>query len=190
MSVSRCFFAASILAIFLIAGSPVTGPAQSVGPAPQLPAKPAELVDQLSAKMNAEVRSARFDMFFQQINGHPDSLGYVILYCGRQCKYGEIEAHLRGIEIAAALRGFDRARLITLHAGYREQFGIDLWLVFKGGGAPKIAPTVSIREVVFSSPGPKKIDAYNCCDDITEIWKSILPEKKLSPAKKKRRSKH
>src|SRR5215211_7638428 len=96
-------------------------------PALVISRSPTKLVDQFGI-LPAEDLSARFDSLFQAISQAPGSVGYVLLYCGKKCRYGEIEAHQRGIEVKIAMRMFDRSRIVVLNAGYRESFETELWL--------------------------------------------------------------
>ena len=125
--------------------------------------------------LTAEHRSARLDAFLQDLSQNPGSVGYVFLYCGKRCRYGEIEAHQRGIEIKIALRNFDRSRLVVLNAGFRDEFSTELWLVPQGIGAPRPKSTVNIRFVEFSKSTGRTFEAYDCCDDFSETWKNIKP---------------
>jgi hypothetical protein len=138
------------------------------------PEQTAKLVGEFG-RLTSEHRSARFDAFFQEISRTPDSTGYVFLYCGKECRYGEVEAHRRGIELKVALRNFDRTRLVVLSAGYRDSFATELWLVPDGVAMPRPNSTINIRHVVFIGHGRHFIEPYDCCDDFSDIWKSIKP---------------
>lgn len=132
------------------------------------------LVDQFGI-MNAEDRSGRFDLLFAQIMQSPGSMGYVFLYCGKKCRYGEIEAHQRGIEIKIGMRRFDRNRLVVMNAGFRETFETELWIATGENVVPKPRSTVNIRYVEFSSSSKQMFEAYDCCDDYSDFWKNLKP---------------
>ena len=135
----------------------------------------ARLIDQFP-KLTSEDRSARFDNFFQELSRDPSATGYVFLFCGRQCRYDEIVAHMRGIEIKIALRKFDRSRLVVRDGGFREEFETELWLAPAGACPPTPESKVHIRNVVFTKPGKYPREAYECCDeDYSDVWKSIKP---------------
>jgi len=134
----------------------------------------ARLVDQFG-KTSSEDRSARFDGLFQDILRNPKSIGYIFLYCGKKCRYGEIEAHLRGMEIKIGLRGFDRSRLVISNAGFKESFETELWLVPDGDRPPSPRSTLNIRNVTFSKSTSRTFEAYECCDDYSEFWKNFEP---------------
>ena len=133
-----------------------------------------KLVDQFG-NLQSEDRSARFDSLFQEIKQNPGSIGYVFLYCGKKCRYGEIEAHQRGIEIKIALRGFDRSRIVVVNAGFRENFETELWISRDSEIAPTPKSTVNIRFVEFARSTKREIEWYDCCDDFTYVWKNLKP---------------
>ena len=138
------------------------------------PERAAKLVDEFGVS-NSEERSARFDAFFQEIAKDPGSTGYVFLFCGRKCRYDEIAAHMRGIEVKIALRRFDRSRLVIQDAGFTDSFRTQFWLVPEGACPPPPESSVHIRNVEFTKPGKYLMEPYDCCDDYTEVWKSLKP---------------
>lgn len=156
-----------VLAFDVNSQSSATGVDQNSKPA-------AKLVDEFG-KMNSEERSARFDLLFQEISETSGSVAYVLLYCGKKCRYGEIEAHMRGIELKVALRKFDRSRLVVVNAGFRESFGTELWIVPKDACPPSPKPTVNIKYVVFAERGKYLMEAYDCCGDFSDVWKNYKP---------------
>jgi hypothetical protein len=133
-----------------------------------------ELVDHFGT-LNSEERSSRFDSLFQQILQKTGSVGYVFLYCGKQCRYGEIEAHQRGIEVKIALRGFDRSRIVVLNAGFREKFETELWLAPDNELAPRPKSTLNIRYIDFAKASRLTREHYDCCDDYSDVWQNIKP---------------
>lgn len=132
------------------------------------------LVDQFGV-MTAEDRSGRFDLLFSQIMQSPESVGYVFLYCGKKCRYGEIEAHQRGIEIKIGLRRFERNRIVVVNAGFRENFETELWIAKEKNDVPEPKSTLNIRYVEFSPSSKRAFEAYECCDDYSDFWKNLKP---------------
>ena len=133
----------------------------------------ARLVDEYGF-LNSEERSLRFDVFFQELSKDPTATGYVYLFCGKKCRYDEVVAHMRGIEVKIALRQFDRSRLVIQNAGFREAFTTQLWLVPAGACLPVAEARVHIKDVEFTKPGKFPRVAYECCeDDFSEVWKNI-----------------
>ena len=135
----------------------------------------ASLIDEWGI-VGSEDRSARFDNLFIQLSSNPTSKAYVFLYCGKKCRYGEIEAHIRGIEIKIGLRKFERSRLSIVNAGYRESFSIELWLVPEGSGMPEPTPTLNIRYVTFIRSKVPLYEFYDCCDSYDDFWRNLKPE--------------
>ena len=133
-----------------------------------------KLVDNFGT-LGSEDRSSRFDGLFQELSQNPGTVGFVFLFCGKTCRYGEIEAHLRGIEIKIALRKFDRSRLVVLHGGFREEFETELWLAADETSAPKPKSTINIRYVTFTKASGRTYEMYDCCDDYSEFWKNLKP---------------
>ena len=132
----------------------------------------AKLVDEFG-KLTSEDRSSRFDTFFQELSQNPGSTGYVFLYCGRKCRYDEIVDHIRGIEVKIALREFDRSRLVIQDAGFHESFRTQLWLVGPGACLPVPQSSVHIKNVEFTKPNTFLMEAYDCCDDYSDVWKNL-----------------
>lgn len=168
-------FTVGLSAILVIALAHVNyGQSESKNQPSPIAQNEAKLMDAFG-KLVSEERSLRFDLLFQEIQRSPESIGYVFLYCGKKCRYGEIEAHMRGIELKTAIRKFDRSRLVIVNAGFRDAFATELWLVAKGQCPPTPKPTVNIKYVVFAERGKYSMEAYDCCDDFSEIWKNYKP---------------
>lgn len=146
----------------------------SEGPSRVITKPTLKLIDQFGI-MNSEDRSARLDLLFSEIMQTPGSVGYILLYCGKKCRYGEIEAHQRGIEIKTAVRRFDRSRIVVLNAGFRENFETEIWVAGGSEIPPKPSSTVNIRFVEFTRSTGREFEAYECCDDYSDIWKNLKP---------------
>lgn len=153
----------------------------SLGQANTVPKKSegAVLINELG-KTNSEIRSASFDFLFHELYNKPGSTGYVILYCGKSCLYGEVESHIRGIEIKIWLREFDRRRLKVINAGFRDSFSLELWVVPAGASPPTPNPSVNIKDVVFRRGLRLSITPYDCCDDPDEVWDYYKKNKRIS----------
>ncbi len=153
--------------------------AQEIKTTKTVAALPAAVLIDTFGRATGEERSARFDNFFHQLLNNPGSLGYVFLYCGKTCRYGEIEAHFRGIELKTAWNKFPRERLVVLHGGYRDAHGIELWLAPEGACPPVQKSTVNIKDVTFSGGASTSLESYDCCDDNGELWNRLKRNKKL-----------
>ena len=123
----------------------------------------AKLIDEFGI-INSEERSARFDTFFAELFNHPGSVGYVFLFCGKECRYDEVVAHMRGIENKMNFRNFDRSRIVIQNAGFRESFRTELWLVPPGACAPLANSTTPLRDVKFNRR-TRPVEAYDCCEE-------------------------
>ena|SRR5687767_9154277 len=126
------------------------------------PETAARLIDEFGI-LNSEERSARFDRFFSELSNDPNAMGYVLLYCGKKCRYDEIVAHIRGMELKIRFRGFDRSRLVIQDAGFRESFRTELWLVPGGACPPPAKSTIPLADVKFSTSRLNFTEAYDCC---------------------------
>ncbi len=132
-------------------------------------------VDSFS-KSSGEQRSASFDNFFIQILNNHKSVGYIFVFCGKVCSYGEFEAHVRGIELKTATARFPRERLMVLHGGYRDAQEVELWLAPEGASPPLPESTRSIKDVTFAKARYHLIVPYDCCEDDGRLWKMFRPK--------------
>lgn len=135
----------------------------------------AQLIDSFG-KSTGEERSARFDNFFIQLSNDPAAIGYVFIFCGKSCRYGEVEGHMRGIELIIEGRRLDRARIIVVHGGFRDNQEVELWLKPKDASAPSPNSTRNIKDVIFKRANNRIIEPYDCCDEIQEQWKAFRPK--------------
>lgn len=155
-----------ILVVLLISASALYG--QEAIPTPRL-------FDQFG-RVSAEDRSARFDGLLVELQNDPNAKGFVFVYCGKTCRYGEVEAHFRGIELKIYGRRFDRSRISVVHGGYRESNEVEIWIQAAGAGAPAAHSTVNIKNVTFTQASKQIIEPYDCCDPIGAQWKKFRPK--------------
>jgi hypothetical protein len=120
------------------------------------------LVDSFTISTSEE-RSLFLDLLFSEIEKDPGAVGYITIFCGKTCRYGEVEAHLRGIEMKINFRGFSRNKIKIINGGFRETFTTELWVVPKGACAPPLNSTLSISQVKFSGTFKSKSVPYDCC---------------------------
>lgn len=157
-----------MIAVVLLAASAVA--AQDRGLASS------QLVDSFG-KANSEERSAKFDAFFLQLLNLPDSKGFVFVYCGKSCRYGEIESHFRGIELKINGMKFDRSRITVVHGGCRDGQEVELWMQASGASAPAPNPTLSIKNVTFTKVTTHNIEPIDCCGSQESQWKTFRSSK-------------
>lgn len=111
---------------------------------------------------NSEEGSARIDNFRNHLNQSPQSAGLVIVYGAKLGKKGAIDAHIRGIKKAFALKGIDHQRTPAINGGYREKLMIEFWLIPPGAETPLPSPTVDAKKVRVKGVSPKSVP-YECC---------------------------
>ena len=139
------------------------------------------LVDEFGPRLGSEERSARFDAFFSELgfysepNQNNGSVGHILVYCGKVCRYGEVEAHIRGIELKINTRQVPRNRFRIIAAGFRDDLAIELWAASDDKAAPVPRPTLNIKHVTFTKPTRRIVEDYDCCDDNGYLWRSFKP---------------
>lgn len=139
-------------------------------------AKDPQLIDQIT-RSNGEGRSARFDNYFIQLQNDPDSRGIIFVYCGKTCRYGEVESHIRGMELKIDKR-LDRSRVTIMFGGYRDVQEVELWIQPEGACAPVANASVNIKNVTFTKATLKLVEPYDCCGSLDAEWKKFKPSKK------------
>jgi|SRR6185295_888722 len=87
---------------------------------------------------------ARLDNFTVQLQNDPKVQGYIIGYGGRICRPNEAKARARraaGYLINS--RQVDEGRVVTIDGGYRNDVGVELYLVPAGASRPPASPSLS-----------------------------------------------
>ena len=124
----------------------------------------AELIDELPKGANSEDRSAKIDYLIIQLQDNPNSKAAVVFYCGKECYYGEFEAHIRGIKkMKLEVRKFDSSRFVFIYGGYRTESSIQLWIVPSDAGLPLPESDIKFEDVKFKGKFKYKMIAYDCC---------------------------
>lgn len=98
-----------------------------------------------------------------EVFNHKDSKGYIIVYCGKICRYGEVEAHLRGIELSLRFKGVPVNTFKVIAGGYKEKATTEFWMAPANACPPPIDSSVGIREVKFRGKFKKTVVDYECC---------------------------
>lgn len=124
--------------------------------------KPKALLIDSFAYSNSEGGSARIDNFRIQLDQSPQDGGLVIVYGGKISKKGEIEAHIRGIKQAFALKRIDHERSPVIDGGYREKMTVEFWIIPPGAEIPLPSSTVDAKKVRFKGVS-RKVIPYECC---------------------------
>jgi hypothetical protein len=107
--------------------------------------------------------NARLDNFMINIQNDPKSRGYFIIYCGKSCFYGEIEAHFTGIRQALARRKFELDSISLVFGGFREETTTEFWLVPDYACRPAATPTLGTDKIIFVRSRKKVDRPYWCC---------------------------
>lgn len=124
--------------------------------------KPKVLLIDSFTYSNSEDASARIDNWRNELEKSPQNAGMVIVYGGKISKKGEIEAHIRGIKQAFALKRIDHNRTPVISGGYRDKLTIEFWVIPVGADTPAPSSTVNVKNVRFKGVS-KKIIPYECC---------------------------
>lgn len=112
--------------------------------------------------LGSDDASARIDELRLSVDGNSNSKGLIIVYCGKVCQYGEVEAHLRGIEQAFSFAKLDRKKFFVIPGGFREKTVIEFWIVPENACFPLANSTVNIKDVKFKGISRNKFP-YLCC---------------------------
>ncbi len=112
---------------------------------------------------NSEVESFNIDILGNEIRKNPNSKGVFVIYCGKLCQYGEVEAHLRGLNISLRGKGWKNTQFILLQGGFKEQLMIEYWLVPENACLPILNSSVDIKDVKFKGTYKRNFVAYDCC---------------------------
>lgn len=104
------------------------------------------LVDEFGRLPESDLR-ARFDAYLVALSQEPSYRGYTIIY-GRRDAPRSLEAVRRLLTNHIHFRNFDANRIKIVEGGYREQGGMQIWLLPPGVTQPQPQPTVDSKFVV------------------------------------------
>lgn len=94
-------------------------------------------------KLLLKDENERLDKFTMELQMDPTAQAYIIAYGGRLSRAGaaqRVADKAKGYLVTR--RGVDRARIVTIDGGYREQPAVELWLVPSRASLPRPTPTV------------------------------------------------
>ena len=111
----------------------------------------------------SEVASLHIDMLRSAMQKSSNSKGLIIVYCGKTCRYGEVEAHLRGINLSLGFKGVKIEDFIILNGGFREKLTVEYWVIPENACVPIPNSTVKIGDVKFKGTFKEKFVPYECC---------------------------
>lgn len=115
-------------------------------------------------KLSGEDRSARIDNFIIEVFNNENSKGAIIIFCGQICQYGEIEAHIRGINQKFRNKNVDISNYLIINGGFRKQHAVELWLIPENACFPIPESELKIENVKFKGTFKGKIVPYDCCE--------------------------
>jgi len=102
-------------------------------------------------KYNCEDEMSKLDYLAVQLQGNPDTYGYIVVYGGRRgMQRGEIEvraARMRRYLIET--RGISSDRIEVAAGGFREKLTVEFWRVPRGVKPPTVTPGVDPKNVKF-----------------------------------------
>ena len=106
----------------------------------------------------------RLDIFKQELNSNPDSVGFIVVYGGRVNKFGEINARAKRMtnHLFNDLK-IDPKRVKVIQGGFRENFEFEFWTSRVKSNFPPLSPTVDVEKVIFRGkmkPLPTEIGNY------------------------------
>jgi hypothetical protein len=91
---------------------------------------------------------ARLDNLAIELQNGADWKGYIVVYAGRRARPTEAKKRAeRARSYIIRRRGLTPERVVAIDGGYREEFGVELYLIHKDHHAPYPWPTVSTRDV-------------------------------------------
>ena len=114
-------------------------------------AGPAQKLDEYGT-IKDEEETARLDRFFAVFT--PKEQALVIVYAGRTSARGHANTDLKKIRAYLLKAGMPSDHLATMDGGFREQAAHELWLVPIGAEAPRPAPTINAKDIVYPKPTP------------------------------------
>ena len=121
-----------------------------------------ELIESYNS-FKADEASMIIDALRRRVAETPNGRGYIIIYCGNICRYGEIEAHLRGINLALRFKGVSFKQYKVIAGGYKEKTTAEFWLVPAGACPPKLDSEIDFKDVKFKGLFKRTVVDYECC---------------------------
>ncbi len=157
---SLFLFVLSISCVFLLASKSMFG--QEISKINNSATLKAEIIDSFQRDViTSEDADARIDNLSYQLSKNPNSSAFIIVYCGKICSYGEIEAHLRGIEATLTFKKLDKKRFTIISGGFREKSTSELWLIRENACPPIPTSTINVSEVKFKGMFKRKGVIYH-----------------------------
>lgn len=136
----------------------------------------ARLFDEYGNSINCESYLSRADAMKIEQTNNPNSRIYIIVYEGKERKWdyskenasfktvlpqsGQAAATIRTMEQRLRLNKAPLQNYIFVNGGFREEFGVEIWLVPPGAALPK--PTPTLKKMKYRKGKPKGF-CLDCC---------------------------
>ncbi len=126
---------------------------------------------EFNSVLQCEYERSVFDNFFIELQNNPQSMGFIIFYEGNYSdriyddkgnvktvktdlpRYGDVNARIKIIRDHIRLRRYDPNSVLFIDGGFREEFGIEFWLVPNGADLPK--PTPPLDRIKYRKGKPE-----------------------------------
>ena len=157
---TNLFLILSINLFILLSSQIISGQEYSKNTIAETPK--AKLVDEYQW-IGSDDASARIDLLRQEVSQKPNSKGFIIVYCGKSCQYGEVEAHIRGIKLSLQLKGVNKNQFHVFPGGFQEKTTTEFWVVPENACPPIPNSTIDIKDVKFKGNFKRRVVPYECC---------------------------
>lgn len=117
-----------------------------------------------SPYQGSEIASLKIDVLRNEMRNNPNSKGVFVIYCGKNCQYGEVEAHINGLSASLNGKGWKTSEFAILQGGYREELIVEYWMVPENACLPIPKSEIDIKDVKFKGTYKRKFVAYDCCE--------------------------
>ena len=112
----------------------------------------------------SELASLYIDVLRNAMRKNSNSKGVFVIYCGKTCHYGEVEAHIRGLIASLNGKGWKSSEFAILQGGFREELTVEYWLVPENACLPIPNSEIDIKDIKFKGTFKRKFVAYDCCE--------------------------
>ena len=107
--------------------------------------------------LSVKEEARRLNDFAIQLEAQPTTQAYIIAYGGKRSRIGEAKNRAARAKDYLMKVGIDRARVVIIDGGYRDESTTDLFIRLKGGAAPTPSPTLCPSEVrIIKNPATNK----------------------------------
>jgi hypothetical protein len=120
-------------------------------------------------ELSCEDILSRSDNLSNEVNANPTSIAYIIFYEGKHSQYfynkktkksdSKLVSPRRGearnkaasiiLDYLTRQRKLPKQKLVLIDGGYRENYGVELWIARTGVEQPKPVPTLEEKDVKF-----------------------------------------